>query len=152
MLVPKADEWLWEDVMPNLSIPLETLTYIIEKAREFDAEVDPVNPQDGSNPIDEEAGDVDILQDTPDNPTIEELSAALDGLNDDQRDEIVALTWIGRGDYVKDEWGEALDAAHQRHNGDEARYLMGTPLLADYLEEGASQLGYSREDLETGLP
>jgi hypothetical protein len=152
MLVSKADEWLWEHAMPNLSIPLETLTYIIEKAREFDTEVEPVNPHDGSNPIDEEAGDVDILEDTADNPTSEELSAALDGLNDDQRDEIVALTWVGRGDYVKDEWGEALDAARQRHNGDEARYLMGTPLLGDYLEEGAAQLGYSREDLETGLP
>ena len=41
---------------------------------------------------------------------------------------------------------------HERHNGEEARYLMGTPLLADYLEEGASQLGYAREDLEEGLP
>jgi hypothetical protein len=138
--------------MPNLTIPLETLTYIIEKAREFDAEVEPVNLHDGSNPIDEEAGDIDILEDTSDNPTQEELSAALETLNDDQRDEIIALTWVGRGDYAKDEWDEALGAAHERHNGDEARYLIGTPLLADYLEEGASQLGYSREDLETGQP
>jgi hypothetical protein len=138
--------------MPNLSIPLETLTYIIEKAREFDAEVPPVNADDGSNPIDDEAGDIEILEDTPDNPTVEELTAALEALNDDQRDEIVALTWVGRGDFVKDEWDQALDAAHDRHNGDEARYLLGTPLLADYLEEGASHLGYSREDLEAGQP
>lgn len=86
--------------MPNLSIPLETLTYIIEKAREFDAEVPPVNADDGSNPIDDEAGDIDILEDTPGNPTVEELAAALEALNDDQRDEIVALTWVGRGDFV----------------------------------------------------
>jgi hypothetical protein len=138
--------------MPNLTIPLETLTYIIEKAREFDVEVPPVNVDDGSNPIDEEAGDIEILEDTLDNPTVEELNAALEALNDDQRDEIVALTWVGRGDFVKDEWDQALDAAHERHNGEEARYLLGTPLLADYLEEGAAQLGYSREDLETGQP
>lgn len=138
--------------MPTLTIPLETLTYIIEKAREFDAEVPPVNSDDGSNPIDDEAGDTSILEDTPDNPTEEELTAALEGLNDDQRDEIVALAWVGRGDYGKDDWDEALEAAHDRHNGDEARYLMGTPLLADFLEEGASLLGYSREDLETGQP
>ena len=136
--------------MPNLTIPIETLTYIIEKARAFDAEVAPVNAHDGSNPIDEEAGDIDILEDTADNPTGDELTAALEALNDDQQDEIIALTWVGRGDYVKDEWDEALDAAHDRHNGGEARYLLGTPLLADYLEEGAAQLGYSREDLETG--
>lgn len=138
--------------MPNLSIPLETLVYIIGKAREFDAEVPPVLPEDGSNPSDDEAGDTTILMDTSDNPTAEELLAALEQLNDDQRDELVALTWVGRGDYGSDEWRDALEAARDRHNGDEARYLMGTPLLADYLEEGAAQLGYSREDLETGQP
>jgi hypothetical protein len=138
--------------MPNLTIPLETLTYIIEKAREFDAEVAPVTPDEASNPTDDGAGTVEILEDTVGNPTAEELASALEALNDDQRDEIVALTWVGRGDYGTDEWGEALGAAHERHNGEEARYLMGTPLLADYLEEGAAQLGYSREDLEIGQP
>lgn len=138
--------------MPNLSIPLETLTYIIEKAREFDVEVPPVLTDDGSNPTDDEAGDTTILDDRIDNPSGEELTAALDQLNDDQRDEIVALTWLGRGDYGKDEWDEAMEAAHERHSGEETRYLLGTPLLADLLEEGAAQLGYSREDLEEGQP
>jgi Protein of unknown function (DUF3775) len=138
--------------MPNLSVPLETLVYIIEKAREFDAEVPAVLPDDGSNPIDDEAGDSSILEDRPENPTAEELKEALETLNDDQRDEIVAMTWVGRGDFTNEDWDEALHAAHERHNGEEARYLMGTPLLADYLEEGASQLGYSREDLEDRLP
>jgi hypothetical protein len=138
--------------MPTLSIQLETLTYIIEKAREFDVEVPPVAPDDGSDPIDDEAGMVDVLADTPDNPAADELKAALDTLNDDQRDEIVALTWVGRGDYTGEDWDEAVYAAHERHNGEETRYLLGTPLLADYLEEGAAELGYSREDLETGQP
>ena len=138
--------------MPNLTVPLETLVYIIEKAREFDVEVPPVLTEDGSNPIDDEAGDTSILEDRPDNPTAQELKEALETLNDDQRDEMVALTWVGRGDFINEDWDEALGAAHERHNGDEARYLMGTPLLADYLEEGAAQLGYAREDLEEGLP
>jgi Protein of unknown function (DUF3775) len=151
-LVPRPIQILGELAMPSLSIPLETLTYIVEKAREYDAEVDPVLSNDGSNPSDDEAGDTTILVDTADNPTAEELLAALEQLNDDQRDELVALTWVGRGDYVGDDWQEAVEAARDRHNGDEARYLMGTPLLADYLEEGAAQLGYSREDLEEGQP
>lgn len=138
--------------MPNLTVPLETLVYIIEKARQFDAEVAPVLIEDGSNPTDDEAGDTSILEDRLDNPTAEELKEALETLNDEQRDEIVAMTWIGRGDFTHEDWDEALHAAQERHNGGEARYLMGTPLLADYLEEGAAQLGYSREDLEDGLP
>jgi hypothetical protein len=32
----------------------------------------------------------------------------------------------------------------------ETDYLTGTPLLADYLEEGLSQLGYSLEGFEIG--
>ena len=138
--------------MPNLSVSRETLVYIIEKAREFDAEVPPVLLEDASNPTEDEDSDTSILEDRPDNPTAQELKEALETLNDDQRDEIVALTWVGRGDFTNEDWDEALHAAHERHNGDESRYLMGTPLLADYLEEGAAQLGYSREDLEEGLP
>jgi hypothetical protein len=138
--------------MPNLSVPRETLVYIIEKARAFDAVVPPVLVDDGSNPIDDEAGDTSILEDRPDNPTAQELQQALRSLNDDQRNEMVALIWVGRGDFTSDEWIEATDAARERHNGKEARYLMGTPLLAAYLEEGAAQLGYSREDLEEGRP
>lgn len=138
--------------MPTLSMPLGTLVYIIEKAREFDALVPPVLLDDGSNPTDDEAGDTSILEDRPDNPTAQELKVALNALNDDQRDEIVALTWVGRGDFTDRDWDKAIEAAHERHNGDEACYLMGTPLLADYLEEGVAQLGYTREDLEDGLP
>lgn len=138
--------------MPNLSVPRETLVYIIEKARAFDAAVPPVLIEDGSNPIDDEAGDTSILEDRPDNPTAQELQEALTSLNDDQRNEMVALIWVGRGDFTSDEWNEATDTARERHNGKEAHYLMGTPLLADYLEEGAAQLGYSREDLEEGRP
>src|SRR5690349_17464682 len=138
--------------MPDLSIPLETLVYIIEKAREFDAEVPPVLPEDASNATDDDVGDPAILEDRPDNPTQQELAAAIDQLSDDQRDELVAMMWLGRGDYTKDDWDDALETARERHNGKEAHYLMGTPLLADYLEEGGSQLGYSREDFEDGLP
>jgi hypothetical protein len=138
--------------MTNLTVSREALVYIIEKAREFDAEVPPVLLEDAGNPTEDEDGDTSILEDRPDNPTAQELKEALEALNDDQRDEMVALTWVGRGDFTSEDWDEALHAAHERHNGTEARYLMGTPLLADYLEEGASQLGYSREDLEEGLP
>ena len=134
--------------MPDLTIPLEELAFIIEKAREFDVEVPAVVPDDASNPVDDEAGDTRILEDRLDNPAGEELKEAIEVLNDDQRDELVALMWVGRGDYTGEDWHDALEAARERHNGREASYLMGTPLLGDYLEEGAIALGYNAEDLE----
>ncbi len=127
-----------------LKTPLEQLAYIIEKAREFDAEIEPVDSDSGSNPSDDK--DVAILEDTGDNPTEQELTAALDALDDEQRVELLALMWLGRGDFERGEWREALARAREVHNEAETGYLIGTPLLADYLEEALDALGYSLEE------
>lgn len=129
-----------------LTIPVEKLAFIIEKAREFDAESAPVNENEKADGEDERIEA--ILDETRSNPTYQELIESIESLNDDERDEVVALTWLGRGDFSKEEWRQAKTAAHERHNGREAKYLAGTPLLADYLEEAASQLGYALEELE----
>ena len=131
-----------------LRIPLEKLSYIIVKAREYDAEVPPVDEESGSNPSDD--ADRDILQESQENPTYEELTDAINGLSDLERIELLALTWLGRGDYTKEEWRDALLEARRVHDEKETNYLVGTPLLADYIEEGLSQLGYSIEDYEIG--
>jgi hypothetical protein len=129
-----------------LTIAPERLAYIIEKAREFDAETAPVDSDTGSNPSDD--NEVDILEATGDNPTEQELTGALDDLNDDERIEILALMWVGRGDFVRKEWRTALMQARRVHNATETEYLIGTPLLADYLEQGLETLGYAVEDYE----
>jgi uncharacterized protein DUF3775 len=131
-----------------LTIPLEKLAYIIVKAREYDAEVAPVDEDSGSNPSDD--ADRDVLQETPENPTYQELADAISGLSDPERVELLALTWLGRGDYGKEEWRDALREARRIHDERVPDYLVGTPLLADYLEEGLSQLGYSIDNYEIG--
>jgi hypothetical protein len=131
-----------------LTIPLEKLAYIVTKAREFDAEVPPVDEDSGSNPSDD--AERDVLEFGAHNPTYQELTDAIDSLSDRERVELLALTWLGRGDYTKEEWREVLEEAHRVHDARETQYLVGTPLLADYLEEGLSELGYSLEDFEIG--
>lgn len=132
-----------------LTIPLEKLAYIVEKAREYDAEV-PADPdaQDGSDAADDD--EREILLDTPDNPTAQELRDALDGLNIDEREELLALLWLGRGDYDAQSWGEALRQARDTRTTTETDYLLGTPLLGDYLEEGVEALGLSLDGFERG--
>jgi len=129
-----------------LTISHEKLAFIITKAREFDVEVPPVDEDSGSNPSDD--ADRDVLESISDNPTYQELVDALNSLNDPERIELLALTWVGRGDYSREEWLEALEEASRIHDEKETDYLIGTPLLADYLKEGLSQLGYSVEDFE----
>jgi hypothetical protein len=91
-----------------------------------------------------------VLQDSAENPAYQELVDAIGGLGEPERIELLALTWLGRGDYTKEEWREALAEARRSYDEKETRYLIGTPLLADFLEEGLSQLGYSIEDFEIG--
>lgn len=131
-----------------LALSLEKLAYIIIKAREYDAEVPAVDFESDSNPADDL--ERDGLEDTPGNPAHDELVSAIDTLNDDERIELLALAWLGRGDYGKEEWPAALAEARRIHDQKETEYLLGTPLLADYLEEGLSQLGYSIENYEIG--
>ncbi len=133
-----------------LTIPLEKLAYIVEKAREFDAEVaaDP-DAEDGSDPADDD--ERQILLDTPDNPSEQELRDAIDGLNVDEREELLALMWIGRGDFDAQGWPDAMQQAREiESKAEQNNLLLGAPLLADYLEEGLDALGLSLEGLERG--
>lgn len=129
-----------------LDIDLEKVCYLIVKAREFDVKVDPVEPHSGSNPADD--GGREVLEDYADDPTYEELTSFLGSLNQDELAQIQALMWIGRGDYDKEEWDDVLAEAQSLDPKRTPAYLLGTPLLADYLEEGLSAFDLSCEDFE----
>jgi hypothetical protein len=135
-----------EGAVAKLTVRPETVCFVIVKAREFGVKVEPDDPDSGSNPSDDK--EIDVLEDYVDDPTFEELSSALEALNDDESLDLVALTWIGRGDYTLDDWAEARDQATEIPPKERPRYLIGTPLLGDYLEEGLSELGYSCDDVE----
>ena len=119
---------------PALNLPLDTLSFIILKAREYDVKESDSDPDEGSNPIDD--GQTDVLTDNGDDPVREDLLGAIRGLNDDERMRLVALAWLGRGTYDLDEWKEAIATAKLEHSRRAAEYLLGLPLLGDYLEDG----------------
>ena len=118
----------------SLNLPLDKISFIILKAREFDAKEGDSDPDEGSNAIDD--GQTDILTDRRDDPVREELLGAIRGLNEDERMRLVALAWVGRGTYSKEEWREAIATARSEHSRRTAEYLLGMPLLGDYLEDG----------------
>lgn len=136
-----------DESQSELNISPEKVCFIMLKAREFDAKVEPVDTDPGSNPAD--SGEQEILEDYADDATEAELKAAIDDLNDDEIVDLIALTWVGRGDFSKDGWSEARALARERHRPHSSDYLMGMPQLGDYLEEGLSTLGYSVADYES---
>ena len=129
-----------------LTIRPDKVCYIIVKAREFDAKVEPHELEEGSNPSDDMA--VGVLEDQLDDATQQELLDALQGLNQDELLDLVALTWIGRGDFSDKEWDAARAEAGAMRNKHIPSYLLETPLLSDYLTEGLSCMGYSCEATE----
>ncbi|MSO73508.1 MAG: DUF3775 domain-containing protein [Rhodospirillaceae bacterium] len=83
-----------------------------------------------------------------DNPAYDDLKVFIDSLNEDEQADLVAVTWNGPGAYPTEDWDEAVEIAHEEHPKRVAQYLLSQPLLADELDEGLSELGFSCEDGE----
>jgi hypothetical protein len=126
--------------MSTLTISTETVCAIILKARAFNAKVDPAEPDPGSNPADD--GEREILEDEDysDDATCAELRAMIEALTADEAADLIALAWVGRGDYGREEFDKAraLAAEPPRPSAD---YLIGLSMLGDLLEEGLTALG-----------
>jgi hypothetical protein len=118
----------------DLAIATEKVCHIIVKARAFDVKEGDADPDSGSNASDD--GMTDVLEDKPGDATYGELVAFIRALDIDEQINLTALAWLGRGTYDLSEWQQALDTARGEHNNRTAEYLLGLPLLGDYLEEG----------------
>src|SRR5690606_19852541 len=103
---------------------------------------------DGSNASDDNM--ISVLEDHGDDPSMQEITATIDALDVDEQVDLVTLAWLGRGDYTVADWDELRAEAAGAHNRRTATYLLGMPLLGDYLEEGLSMLGLSCEEYEMG--
>ena len=133
----------------SIEIAPEKVAHVIIKAREYDAKVGAWNdtPEEG----DAEEDPNSILEDFANDPTRAELATFIDGLNTDEQAHLVALAWVGRGTFEKEEFAEAVDTARSERVNATASYLMGMPLLSDYLEEGLEKMGYSVDEIESDV-
>lgn len=136
-----------------LEVNPETVCFLILKAHQYDAKPEPeVSDSDGDpHLIDEEALDAleEHAEDVVDeDPVYKEMKGFIDDMNEDAQIDLVALMWLGRDSAGTDDWKQIRHDAAEAHNEHSAEYLLGTPMLADYLSEGLACLGYSCEDYE----
>lgn len=133
----------------SIEIAPEKVAHVIIKAREYDAKVGAWNdtPEEG----DAEDDPSSILEDFANDPTRRELASFIGRLNYDEQANLVALAWIGRGTFEPEEFAEAVQTAREERINATSTYLLGMPLLADYLEEGLEKMGYSAEDSENDV-
>ena len=100
---------------------------------------------DDSNPADDD--ERIMLTDAAGLSIRRELIEFIKDLDVDEAAAVVALAWIGRGDFQPEEWKIAVAEAKERAEGPTWKYLLEMELLPDYLEDALSAFGRSCEGL-----
>ena len=127
-----------------MDIALDKVCELILRARAIDVKDGDAETSSGSNPIDD--ANALTLVDNADDATEEEIREVIAGLNEDERHDLIALVYIGRGDMEPEEWVEAVRLAREREDRGSlsaADWLLGIPNLGDLLDEGLAALGRS---------
>jgi hypothetical protein len=131
----------------ELLTPLETLCRLILRAKELEAQVPALDPDEDPEDVDDfdDEGDqaLSALEDELNTGVEEEVQALLDDLADDQLAETLALAWVGRGTYDATEWDDAFSEASDLNSDERMDELMDMPLLAGHLEAGLAAFDYS---------
>lgn len=109
-----------------LPISPSKIAHVIIRARKFDADI----PGSGQG---------------------RELRAFIANLNEDEQAALTAVMWIGRETFEAEEFDEAFDTARAEATAPTEDYLLGIPMLADYLEDGLNALGISLEEAEEDI-
>jgi len=123
--------------MAEIELNRETIQFLIDRAREFHTRDDVSFDEEPD--IDDDDWSQQVASFVSD-PYYQEIKTTIEDLEPDQQVTLVALMWIGRGDFSMDELNDALKEAEDNWNPNTADYLIGTPMLSDYLAEAIDQL------------
>jgi hypothetical protein len=122
----------------DLGISLEAVATVIDHARAVQSADADAEPYDDEEP------------DTR-NPAAarDALAAFIDELAEEEQASLIALAWVGRGDFEPEEWAEAKRLAAERGAGlDTAAYLLNMDMVGDLLAEGLAAFGIAEEEIE----
>ncbi len=133
-----------DDDEVDLGVSLETVATVVDLARSIQVKEE----TDADQATEDANSEAALLQETPDDMTEDSLRQFIDELNEDEQASLIALAWIGRGDYGSEDWDEARSLAAERNESDAASYLLEMNMLGDLLAEGVASFGLSIEDVE----
>ena len=126
--------------MATIDISPSKVARIIIRAREIDAKTGRWD-----TPSDDAEAD-SILEARPSDATEDELKSYIRDLNRDEQASLVAIMWIGRDTFAADDLDEAIETARDERTSPTEDYLLGIPLLSDYLTSGLEALGHDAEE------
>lgn len=128
-----------------MDLATDTVTEIILRLRARDVKEGATDPDSGSNPTDD--GATDVLVSGTDEAGESEIVGLIEGLNVDERAELLALLFVGRGDMEPEEWDGAVRFAREREAAGEGvrQELLSIPDAADLLAEGLERRGIPQD-------
>lgn len=135
-----AREW-------ELAVDPDTVRLFILKARALEADLRDDYTAGGDHEIElsDETRDGHqhdgLAEEESEDLTGEELRELIADLNVDECADLIALAWLGRGDFAVEEWDKAVEEARLRGRRKAATYLLGMPQLAEWLESGLEAIG-----------
>lgn len=125
--------------MPELRISTEKVCDFIETAREL-AGIVPSTAGDHTTTGDDSK--LETMEGDPDKDVRRiEAIAFIAGLNVEEQTDLLALIWLGRGDYELSEWDDAVAEAEARIAARDPDYMIGDAALPAYLGDGLEAFG-----------
>jgi hypothetical protein len=125
--------------MPELRISTEKVCAFIEAAREVAGKV---TSTAGDRTTTGDDSKLETIVDEPGQDIYEgddrrrEMVEFVAGLNVEEQTDLLALIWLGRGDYDLTEWDDALAEAEARIAARDPDYMIGDSALPEYLGDG----------------
>ena len=131
--------------MPELRISVEKVCDFIEAARELAGKVPSTAGDRTTTGDDSELVTIEEPEGTGENEDARrrETVEFIAGLNVDEQTDLLALIWLGRGDYDISEWDEAVAEAEARIAARDPDYMIGDAALPEYLGDGLEAFGLS---------
>jgi hypothetical protein len=127
--------------MAELRISSEKVCAFVEAAREVAGKV-PSTAGDQTTTGDDSARVT--IEDYPgDDERRREMIEFIAGLNVEEQTDLLALIWLGRGDYELDDWDDAVAEAEARIAARDPDYMIGDAALPEYLGAGLEAFGRS---------
>lgn len=119
-----------------LNLDTEMICDILDKARQFQAKEEVSFPE-----VTPEMDSLYVLADYEDDPVYQDAIEVINNLRSDQQATLVALMYLGRGYYTKEEWRDAFNSAKEDVTDHTGQYLLSRPSMPEDIERGLDRLG-----------
>jgi hypothetical protein len=130
--------------LPELEISTEKVCQLIDEVRALNGRFPPTGP---TADTEADEGLMEALEDDPDDPSLMRMREFFRGLSLEERANLLALLWLGRGDIEIEAWRDGIADATRRLEEHDVAFPFTDEGTAENLMAGLERLQRSWDDL-----